>query len=144
MKRSALVVLCLILAASYAAAQPKQLDSREECLRVCDEFMKRFVAGRIEKGFEVLKPYSVIPEKEFTEAVSQSVNQLGLIGNRIGKIVGYQLVGEETVKDTIVKYTFIAKYEKHVIRCIFMFYRPGEKWIFNRFNFDDNVDELFR
>ncbi len=144
MKRSMLILLFLCIAGMSMAAQLKYLGGREECLRVCDEFMKMFAAGKIEKGFELLKPYSVIPEKEFTDAVNQSVNQLGLIGNRIGKIVGYELIREETVKDSIVKYTYIAKYEKHVIRCIFMFYRPGEKWIFNRFNFDDNVDELFR
>ncbi len=144
MKRGMLVLLFVCISGMSMAAQLKYLGGREECLRVCDEFMKMFAAGKIEKGFELLKPYSVIPEKEFTDAVNQSVNQLGLIGNRIGKIVGYELIREETVKDTLVKYTYIAKYEKHVIRCIFMFYRPGEKWIFNRFNFDDNVDELFR
>lgn len=34
--------------------------------------------------------------------------------------------------------------ERHALRWIFLFYRPGSKWLLNAFEWDDEMGQLFK
>ena len=57
--------------------------------------------------------------------------------------IGYVLISRENIKDTILKRVYVVKYERHLIRWSFIFYKPYSSWILDYFNYDDAIEALF-
>ena len=60
-----------------------------------------------------------------------------------GETVGINLVKEQLVADSLVRITYIERFERHLIRWNFTFYRPKSQWVVNAIVWDDDVDALF-
>jgi hypothetical protein len=119
------------------------LDSKEAAVELADNIMKKVVAGDVDGGFLLMKPYLIIPESEFTVMTEQTKLQLPMIQGRFGKTLGYEFVSEQMVGKSLLKVVHIQKYEKHIMRWNFIFYRPNGKWVLNTFTFDDNIRSMF-
>ncbi|MEX2363963.1 MAG: hypothetical protein WD597_10075 [Balneolaceae bacterium] len=73
-----------------------------------------------------------------TDQVSRQLsNTLPLIGNFIGK----ELITKKQVGESLVLYSYLFKYERQPIRFNFVFYRPTDKWLIYKFNYDDEMDD---
>ena len=144
MKRTLIVLVCLLFVVnSSMAAEKKFLSTKSEIKKLCEDFMQKIVAGEVETAFDIIEPHFHIPEDELSMLKLQTVKQLGLVGPRFGKPIGYEFVKEESIKKTLLKYTFIEKFEEHAVRWIFIFYKPKEKWLLNSFLWDDMIHTLF-
>jgi len=146
MKRiSILMVLVnlLVITNSSMAAESKFLNNKAETKQLCEAFMQKVIAGKIEEAINSIEPYFPLPESELATIKVQAVKQFGLVEPRFGKPLGYEFIKEEIIKETIIKYTFIEKFEKHVVKWTFFFYKPQEKWLLNAFYFDDTIQTLF-
>lgn len=42
-----------------------------------------------------------------------------------------------------MKTTYIGKFERHIVRWVFTFYRPKDQWMVNAITWDDDIDALF-
>ena len=105
--------------------------------------MQQIVAGKIEAGFRIIEPYFPIPESEISVLEIQAVKQIGMVGQRFGNPIGYELVKKEEVNDVLIKYTYLEKFDRHTLRWIFIFYKPKDKWLMNSFTWDDSIQSLF-
>ena len=94
-------------------------------------------------AFGGIKIFFPIPEDEFNNLVTQTKNQFQMVKNRFETTIGYELFKKESIKDLMVKYTYIMKFEKHIIRWMFIFYKPTQGWLLNWFHWDDKIDALF-
>lgn len=66
-----------------------------------------------------------------------------MIANRFGDIIGVDFVGTKTAGSSFIQYTYIAKFEKHAIRYVCIFYRPKDYWLVNSVYWDDKIQLLF-
>jgi hypothetical protein len=119
------------------------LESEQNCKKMCEEVMGVLGDGGVDEAFEKLASYWVFGESEFDNFHLQTTKQMDLVEPRFGKAVGYQLVKEEMIGKTIMKCTYLQKFERHALRWTFLFYRPVDRWLLNTFEWDDEVAQLF-
>ena len=144
MKKILVILACLFfMVNSLLAAEDKFLNTKNDTKKICDRFMQKIVAGKIEAAFAIIEPYFPIPESELSMIIIQTVKQLGMSEQRFGNPIGYEFIKEDEVKETLIKYTYLEKFDKHAVRWIFVFYKPEEKWLVNHFVWDDNIQALF-
>lgn len=139
MKKVMAMVFSILATVVHAAT----LDSKEAAKELTDQVMAKVGAGDIEGGLILMKPYSIIPESEFTTMIEQTKLQLPMIQGRFGKIVGSEFIKEKSAGNSLLQVVHIQKFEKHIMRWNFTFYCPGEKWVLNTFNFDDKITLMF-
>lgn len=143
-KLTLMLILVFVLSISLTAVAGEIGFANEEQTRdFCDSFLNFMVEGDIEKAFDMVEnewPFSI---SEIQNLESSTIKQLDSVKGRYGKVLGYELIKEEVIKDTFLKYTYVMKYERHIIRWKFIFYKPEGSWILNTFNFDDSINKLF-
>jgi hypothetical protein len=129
--------------AAQEVAEESFLNTRDDTKKLCEAFVQSVIAGKTDDAFKSIKPYMPVPENEFGMLHLQTVKQLGMVEPRFGAAVGYEFVKEEAMHDSVVMYTYIQKFERHIIRWMFIFYKPKDKWLLNAFTWDDKIHELF-
>ena len=145
MKKTLIVLVCVFAIVGYClVAEGEFFDTKAGAKKGCEEFMEKIAVGDIEKAFDTIRPYFPIPESEFSTLKMQTIKQRGLIGPRFGESLGCELIKEEAVNEVIVRYTFIEKFEIHVLRWVFTLYKPNDKWLINSLVWDDEIDAFFR
>ena len=98
----------------------------------------------IKDGVSLLRPYSVVPIAEFDVQISNLDMQLPAIHQRFGKSIGYDLIADEKLGDSLSQLIYIQKFEKHAMVWRFIFYKPDQKWLLNTWYFNDQVHGLFK
>ena len=142
MKRYLAIALCM--ASLWASnAEAKTLDNLDEVRALTQRSMDHVLAGRVDELFTVMLPYWPLPENEFSMLRMQTMTQRNVVGERFGATVGIALVYEQIIADSIVRITYIEKFERHIIRWVFTFYKPKDQWLVNSLVWDDDIDALF-
>lgn len=139
MKQVIMVIFLFIPLIVHAAT----LESKDEVRSLARSAMEKVGAGDIDGGFKVIKPYVIIPGSEFEVMVENYQLQAPAIERRFGKTLGIEFLSEEIVGESLMKISYLQKFEKHAMRWRFYFYRPGDEWVLNTFYTDDKITKLF-
>jgi len=139
MKFIAIVMYILVTTTAHAAS----LDSNDAARALTDQIMAKVGSGDIEGGFQLMKPFLIIPESEFNVMMEKTKMQLPAIQMRFGKTIGSEFIKEKLVGYSLLQIVQIQKFEKHILRWDFIFYSPDGKWILNTFNFNDQIQSMF-
>jgi len=99
--------------------------------------------GQIEEAFVLIGSQWPFPVAELKPVQEQAEKNQVFVKERFGQPCGFRLVKEEIVSEVCLRYTYVAKYEKHLIRWQFVFYKAKDRWLLNSFNWDDAIDALF-
>ena len=124
-------------------SQAATLDSQDAARKLTDEVMIKITSGDLDGGFFLVKPHMIVPESEYNVMLEKAKLQLPMIQGRFGKSLGVELIKEKTVGKSLLQIVQVQKFEKHILRWKFTFYKPGGKWLLNSFTFDDNILSLF-
>ena len=127
-----------------AAIEGHLLRSEAEAFQLCEGFMQRMVAGDYDEAFRQIRPYFPISEQKFATLRDETKKQHGLAELQFGKALGFVYLDEKSVKDALLRYRFIERYEFEAIHWEFIFYQPERGWLLNRVGFDDEVEPLFQ
>ena len=119
------------------------LPSKEAAKELAKSVMDMVVKGKSAEGLDLVKPYLIIPEAEFDVMKNQLAMQTPVIEQRFGKTIGVELADVEEVGKSLMKVMYIQKFEKHLMRWKFYFYKPKDGWILNTFNTDDKIQLMF-
>lgn len=136
-------ILAILAIAFSATAEAATLESKDSARKLTDEVMAKVVAGELEAGFLMLKPYLIIPESELNVLIEQTKLQLPVMQGRFGKVLGSEFINEKIIGKSLMRVTQIQKFEKHIVRWNFIFYNPNGKWVLNTFYFDDKIHAMF-
>lgn len=146
------ILLFFIIFSSLTAVIPQQDKKTEvkvtglekkDLKKVSSDIVKLFYNDKINDGFNILAKHWPISEKEISSIKTQMLNQLDVVNERFGRKIGYFLYDEQEAQDIFIRYTYIMKYENHIMRWVFTFYKPEDKWLINGFKWDDQIDSLF-
>jgi hypothetical protein len=136
-------VCVLLLWPVLAGAQSKYLQTQEEVRKAAEGVVASVAAGNTGGAWKELKPLSVVPPSEFEVFEAQFNSQLGGILQRYGSASGYELLREEPLGKSLIRYTFVVKHEKAPMRWLLVFYRTEKGWVATDFKFDGNILALF-
>lgn len=112
-------------------SQAQTLRSVDDLRDVTRQAMGHVLTGDFGAVFDTMAPHWPLPENELAMLSVQTLTQRNMLGQRFGKTVGVDLASEQLVGDTIMRITYIEKFEVHLIRWVFTFYKPGDEWLVN-------------
>lgn len=142
LKRIVIAGLMLGLALS-AGAQERTFGTKREITARLDAFMQLLVDGDNAAAFELLAPYWPFGAEEVAGVRRSLEENANTILARYGELLGYEQAEQQQIGSSLVRFTYLAKYERHALRWSFDFYRPDDRWLLNSFWWDDSVEELF-
>ena len=137
-----LFVFVLTLACSFHA-NAATLESSDAAVAVTDQAMKRIASGDLRDAFEIVKPYMVIPAAEVDAILGQAELQQPMLVVRFGKSIGYELIRNDTVGDSLVQVVYLQKFEKHAMVWRFILYGGTGEWTINSFKYADDISSAF-
>jgi len=118
------------------------IEERTELKSKCDSIMQHIGQGAIKKGFEEIKKYTWISDKEIDIVKKGTIQQLDLVGKRYGDFIGYEFIKQKTISNSIIEFTYLAKCKNHPLVWRFIFYKAEKKWTLNVFNWHDKIQNL--
>lgn len=135
-------LIASLLSVPHALADT--LKDEEEVRQLADRIMARAAEGNIVGAFDVMKPYIIIPESELQSGALQSQSQRDLFAARYGKSIGYELIEEKKLGQSLLRLHYIEKTAKHALPWTFYFYRSPAGWVLNSFDWSDQIQGAFR
>jgi hypothetical protein len=127
----------------FSSAQADTLKDPGEARRLTDQVMAKVGQGDVENGLRILRPYLIIPPAEFDVMLGQMRMQLPAMSQRFGKSIGAEFIREDKIGGNLLRIVQIHRFERHVMRWSFYFYRGQDGWVLNTFKTDDDIRQLF-
>ncbi len=105
--------------------------------------MQTFSKGRFTEAIQMLKPISVLGNEQI-DSLTQTVKmQMANITPGYGKIITYEYVGEQSIKDFLFKRIYLLQLEKFYLKFTFTIYKSSLGWTITSFIYNEEIDELF-
>ena len=139
--RALLVAMCLV--ASFYARAAEGLPGPKEARAFADQVMAKVAIGQLDAAIAEMKRYTIVPEAEIDASLGQFKLQLPVIAQRFGSTIGSEFVREDKVGESLLRITYLQRFDRHAMKWFFYFYRGSNGWVLNTFRFDDNVLSLF-
>ena len=141
MKR--IVAFVLVLSIMQSVNAQSHLSSKDELAKHSENVMVFLEGGEFQKAFAELERYWPFPENEMLQLETQTIKQFNVVSERFGTIVGTDFIRDNAIKDYALRKTYVIRFEKHMIRVLFTYYKTENGWILNGFKWDDQIEELF-
>ena len=119
------------------------LSSKDEAKELARTIMSKVETGNTSEALDLMKPYLIIPLSEFDVMKNQLSLQAPIIEQRFGATLGVELADVQEVGESLMSVMYIQKFEKHLMRWRFYFYKPKEGWVLNTFKTDDSIQLMF-
>lgn len=138
-----LLILATLAVSFTASAQSKFLPNAADAKRAAEGIVASIAASNFPGAWKEMKPLSVIPGSEIDVFEAQFNSQVESILRRFGSPIDYELVREESLGASLVRYQFLVRHEKAPLRWMFVFYRAEKGWVMTDFKFDGNAPTFF-
>jgi hypothetical protein len=138
--RTLIIVLSLIVAQS-ASAEP--LKDIKETKALSDQIMQHFIKAEFVEGLDLAKSHWPLPPVEIDGLANNINTQWSVVQQRFGKPTGLEVIKEERLGRSFIRYYYLHKFENHAIYWRFTYYKPKEIWKVNGITFKDDLDFLF-
>lgn len=138
-----IIFFAAILFSTFNLAHAAVLKDKDAAKELAKSVMEHIAKGDTEGGIKLTKPYLIIPEHEFEGMLNTLRMQAPAIEQRFGKTVGSEFVATEEIGESLMLVLYIQKFEKHLMRWKFYFYKPKNGWVLNTFNTDDKIQLMF-
>ena len=137
-------ILFTLLTLSFTIAQSQTyLNSEKDLEKHANLVMSYMSELEFTKAFTELEKHWPLPQNELSQLESQTLKQFNLVGDRFGAVIGFDFVQEKTINDFAIKKTYVVRFEKHLLRVMFTYYKNDQGWMLNSFKWDDSFSELF-
>lgn len=140
--KSVLLILSLVLFSLNTLADT--LPSKEKAKELAKSVMAEMGKGNMEAGTKLTKPYLIVPDDEYFALIDQMKVQQPVIEQRFGKTISVEVAAIEEVGESLMLILYLQKFDKHVLRWKFYFYKPRNEWVLNTFTFDDQIQSMFQ
>jgi hypothetical protein len=141
--RRYILAIIATLAAASCLAQARTLSTPAEARKFTDTVMGNVGTGKYENAWKQMKPLAIVPAAEFDAFAAQFASQLPNLAPRYGNPTGFEYIRDQQVGTALLRFQYIAKYERSAMRWIFVFYRTEAGWVLSDFKFDGNISALF-
>jgi len=140
MKKFGMFILLWVHLTLYADTL-KDISAVEKLTQVSMQYIGE---DKLEKGLDVLAPYSVVSHSQFDNLKKQIIEEFPKFRVNFGKVIGSEFVGKTHVGNSLCQITYIQKFEKHILSWRFDYYKPKETWVLSSFEMADSMEILFK
>ena len=129
--------------AASGAPVERYLADEAEIRQMCEETLSLFLRKDCRAAFLKMARHTPFSRDEMLNLAGQTEKQFEVIEARVGRMLGSEFVTRDAAGQSLLKFTYILKYEKHALRWRFVFYKPKDKWLLSSFHWDDKLVEMF-
>lgn len=137
------LLFSLVLTTLISISQNATGPSKKNLTDSCDKFMKLFQTGKPLEAIQMLKTISIIGESTIDKLSGQVESQLETIDNNYGKMVSYEFIKEQEIKDFLVKRLYLLKLEKFYLKFSFILYKTNMGWKVTSFIYNEDLADVF-
>ena len=139
-----LTVLTIAMASVVLGADP-QPSPPVEPKAVCEKFLLYILQDKTSDAFAVSRTAGIKggDDLEWSHLVSTTDSQLIEAKHKYGEPLGWELVREYRVNETLRRYVYLFKYDSGLLHWEFVFYRPRNDWRLTFLHFDDTLDAVW-
>lgn len=131
------LLLLLCMACSVHAADDLLPTQQAE------RFLDAIRSGNVDEAYDALLAGSTIPSEQPQQvAALKQKTRTGL--PLFGSVLGYELIHEEAIGNSLVRLVYVLKSEKHPTVWEFYFYKPRSGWFLTNIMFNDEFQLLDR
>ena len=134
---------CLTVAATNAQNVAKPFISRDSLNLYCDKIMQNFRDSKFSEGMQMFKRHSLLDIATIDNMDKTMIEQMANVLPVYKTVVGYELIEEKSLKNTLVRRRYILKYENYFLTFDFILYNNGSGWAVSNFIYKDAPMELF-
>ncbi|MGE3317701.1 MAG: hypothetical protein AB7I18_00225 [Candidatus Berkiella sp.] len=143
MKATKFMTLIAAVSFSVGAFAADQLKNVRATKRVAENVISQIEQGKEEAAFTQLKVYWPLAPGEIDDMLAHTKEQRKIVKERFGQPLSVEFIRTEEVGNSLVRHTFIEKFERHALRWQLSFYKPSDHWIVNTIYWDDKVSEVY-
>ena len=134
----------LTLASMVLGADP-QPSPPTEPQAVCERFLLCILQDRPSDAIAVSRAAAIKPGDDIEGSRIASTIHLQLIEakHKFGEPLGWELVRENRVNETLRRYVYAFKYDSGVLCWEFVFYRPRDAWKLYTWSYGEKLDSLW-
>lgn len=125
MKKFRLLGVLVLLAPGLCWAAPWQ--ELKDLDKAVTEATSTLSTGDYEAGLRQLFKNTVLGEEPLENVLGQIKEQRPMLDSA-GKYLGFEVVSQEAIGDSLFVYKLIEKYQQHVVAWRFDFYKNDEGW----------------
>ena len=134
-----------LLAALFAfSVQAVELKTPEEARDYANQIILDVGQSRLNEAWAKMKSNSTIPPgridafaNNYAQAVQQTLKYYG-------PSIGMELVNAELSGESVLRLTYLIKYDVTGVSWFMTFYKGREKWVLTDFNYDINMNSIFQ
>ena len=144
MRATVILAIVGVLIGGVAFAQSEQsLRTEADIVQLEETFLDHFMAGEFVGAFTLFRSSaSALGGSEVDNLEAVTTRQLANITDSYGDPVDTVLARRESVAATLLRRTYVLRYEFLPLRARFVYYNNGEIWRLTYFGWDDNFAEL--
>lgn len=136
-------IVFFILSLSVLMFGCEKNSSEHQTFKIAKEVVSCVESGKIDDAFNILKLHWPLSAQEVDNLKSHTIEQRQIVEQRYGKPIGIEYIKTEMVGGSMIKHTFVEKFERHALKWQLSFYKPQDTWIINSVYWDDKISELY-
>lgn len=140
-KLISVLILCTFFSASYG--QSKMYTTRDSINLFCDKVMQTVAEGKFSAAIQLFKQKSVMDGSVINNIDKTLNDQMPGILPYYGKILGYELIEEKSLRNALARRKYILQFENYFLTFDFILYNNSKGWTVSNFYYKDETKELF-
>jgi len=115
----------IVSTAAFAKSLPDETAAKD----LANKIMAKVEKNDLDAAFKMMKPYTSIGSAEIDSIVIQSKASREKFRQNNGASIGYEFIDSKKAGDSLLRFRYIEKNEKHLLLWVFYFYKAKEGWI---------------
>lgn len=134
----------VILSLTFLASSAQSKFTTRDSLNIfCDKVMQTIVDGKYSQAIQLFTQKSVMDGSVINNIDKTLNDQMPNILPYYGKIVGYELIEEKSLKNALALRKYILKFEYYFLTFDFILYNNNTGWSVSNFYYKDETKALF-
>ena len=144
MYRLRILLAALALLLFSTASSAADLTTPEQARDYANQIILDIGQSRLGDAWAKMKANSTIPPGRIDSFASQYTQAVNQTLKYYGPSIGMELVQAEMSGESVLRFTYLIKYEITGVTWFLTFYKGREKWVLTDFNYDINMNSIFR
>lgn len=123
--------------------QTNAFTTKDSLNTYCDQVMQTFTEGKFAEGVQLFRRNSVMDTVTINNIGKTMEEQMAALLPFYKKNIGYELIEEKPIKNTLALRRYLLKYENYFLTFDFILYNNGTGWTVSNFNYRDEPKDLF-
>ncbi|MGD9663433.1 MAG: hypothetical protein AB7U63_19475 [Porticoccaceae bacterium] len=137
-------LVCGLLLILSFSIQASTLSSPQKALEFSNAVVMNISRGRFDDAWRSIKENASIPQGRINEFAREYDSHYVRTIQHFGPSTGVELIGKDMSGKSMLRVTYLVKYEITGVAWYMYFYRVRDSWVLSEFNYDLNSSSIFK